>query len=210
MTLPPYLDDALVLATGYLLGCFSAGYYWVRLRRAEDIRLSGSGSTGATNVARVLGWPGFVVTLTLDMLKGAAAVALARYAQVDPVTLVFTMVAVLAGHIWPLQLRLRGGKGMATYFGAVLCFEPRIAAVLVILAASLLVALRNYKLAGLGAVLTGPMVLFFLDDPPSTLFGLSAMAVLILVAHRANIREELGRFTSPNRPKHRFWPFARR
>src|ERR1051326_4572526 len=102
----------------YLLGCFATGYYLVRLRTGQDIRELGSGNVGATNVGRALGTRGFVLTFLGDAAKGALAVSLARLLP-GPLWLAdVAMIAVVAGHIWPIPLRGRGGKGGATTLGA--------------------------------------------------------------------------------------------
>src|SRR5574339_339768 len=123
----PYGEEMLVILVAYALGCFTAGYYLVRWWTGEDVRYSGSGSSGATNVGRVLGRPGFLFTLLLDLTKGCLAVWLAEYLRLRPTTAVLSMLAVVAGHIWPLQLRFRGGKGVATGLGALLVLEPEFA-----------------------------------------------------------------------------------
>src|SRR5205814_6775520 len=102
----------------YLLGCFAAGYYLVRMRLGEDLRELGSGSVGARNVGRVLGKTGFLLTLLGDFGKGAFAVWAARHFTTNDHAVALAMICVVAGHIWPLQLRFRGGKGMATSLGA--------------------------------------------------------------------------------------------
>jgi glycerol-3-phosphate acyltransferase PlsY len=195
--------EALAIAGAYALGCCTAGYYLVRLRTAQDIRRTGSGSAGATNVGRVLGVPGFAATLLADAGKGVAVVLLARRLGLDSTATVLAMVGVLAGHIWPVQLGFRGGKGVATYLGAVLCFEPWWGVVLAGLALVLGLALRQWTLAGLGAMAALPLVLLLRDAPPSTLVGLALLAALILIAHRANIREEMSRLLAPDGAKGR-------
>src|SRR5262245_64567791 len=80
----PYGREMLVMLAGYALGCFTSGYYLVRWRTGEDIRLLGSGSVGATNVSRVLGWPGFCLTVSSDFAKGMLAVWLTDYFRINP------------------------------------------------------------------------------------------------------------------------------
>src|SRR5262249_31969001 len=113
----PYGREMLVILAGYVLGCFTSGYYLVRWRTGEDIRLLGSGSVGATNVSGVLGWAGFFLTVSCDFAKGMLAIWLADYFQINPTATVLTMLAVTIGHVWPAQLWFRGGKGVATSLG---------------------------------------------------------------------------------------------
>src|SRR5439155_10139266 len=172
----PYAKETLVMLVGYALGCFTSGYYLVRWRTGEDIRWLGSGSVGATNVGRILGRPGFFLTVLCDFFKGLFAVWLARYFQLNPTGTVLAMVAVAIGHIWPAQLWFHGGKGVATSLGAVLMFDYLIAGVFSGLFLLLCATLRNFVLAGLLAFAITPLALFLLDFPLNSVFGLSALA----------------------------------
>jgi len=187
----PYAKETLLIMMGYALGCFASGYYLVRWWTGDDIRLIGSGNVGATNVGRVLGWPGFLLTVLCDFSKGLLAVWLAEYFRVNPTGVVLTLLAVAIGHVWPAQLWFHGGKGVATSLGAVLMFDYLIAGVFSGLFLLLWVTLRNFVLAGLLAFAITPLALFLLDFPLNSVFGLSALALLILVAHRKNIPAEI-------------------
>ena len=98
----------------YALGCFTTGYYLVRMWTGQDLRELGSGNVGAKNVGRVLGKTGFFLTLLADFGKGAFTIWAARHFTTDPRAVAVAALAVVAGHIWPVQLLFRGGKGMAT------------------------------------------------------------------------------------------------
>lgn len=113
---------ALVVVASYLLGGLCAGYYLVRLTRGRDVRAAGSGSAGARNVGRVMGAWGFAMTLTLDSLKGFAAVVGAAWLGLSAWGVALALLAVVAGHIWPLQLAGRGGKGIATALGGLIAW----------------------------------------------------------------------------------------
>src|SRR6266850_5250974 len=135
MSLPTTLvtgkELTLILAC-YCLGCFTAGYYWVRWRTGHDIRQQGSGSAGARNVGRTLGPSGFIVTFLLDVGKGALAASLALHFGLSPSAVVAALVAVVVGHNWPMQLRFHGGKGIAVSLGALLAYDPFIVLCLVL------------------------------------------------------------------------------
>ena len=98
----------------YFLGGFSAAYYFVRWRLGTDIRSTGTGTAGATNAGRLLGKQAFVLVFLVDFLKGGAVVAIAGALGLGSWALALVAVAVTAGHVWPLQLGFRGGKGIAT------------------------------------------------------------------------------------------------
>jgi len=197
----PYGKESLVILAGYVLGCFASGYYLVRWWTGQDVRLSGSGSVGATNVARILGRPGFFLTVLFDFSKGALAVWLADYFRINSVGVVLTMLAVVAGHIWPVQLWFRGGKGVAVGLGALMVYHYVIALTFTGLFLVLFAVLRNFVLAGLAAFAIVPLALFGMDFPLDSVFGLSAMGVLILIAHRRNIPDEIGRMIAERKPK---------
>src|SRR3954468_8770014 len=117
---------ALGALVGYIFGCFTTGYYLVRWKTGHDIRLMGSGSCGGRNVGRELGKTGFFLTVFGDFWKGAAAVLLTRWLTGGNETaILFAILGSVIGHIWPIQLGFRGGKGVATCMGALsfFCFS---------------------------------------------------------------------------------------
>jgi glycerol-3-phosphate acyltransferase PlsY len=197
----PYGKETLVMLAGYALGCFTSGYYLVRWRTGEDIRSLGSGSVGATNVSRVLGLPGFCLTVSCDFGKGMLAMWLAEYFRINPTATMLTMLAVTTGHVWPAQLWFRGGKGVATSLGALLMFGYFIALTFAGLFLALYGVVRNFVLAGLLAFAITPLALFLLDFPLTSVFGLSALALVILIAHRKNIPDEIGKLINERRLK---------
>jgi glycerol-3-phosphate acyltransferase PlsY len=197
----PYGKETLVILAGYALGCFTSGYYLVRWRTGEDIRSLGSGSVGATNVSRVLGLPGFCLTVSCDFAKGMLAMWLAEYFRINPTATMLTMLAVTTGHVWPAQLWFRGGKGVATSLGALLMFGYFIALTFAGLFLALYGVVRNFVLAGLLAFAITPLALFLLDFPLTSVFGLSALALVVLVAHRKNIPDEIGKLINERRLK---------
>ena len=197
----PYGKETLVMLAGYALGCFTSGYYLVRWRTGEDIRSLGSGSVGATNVSRVLGLPGFCLTVSCDFGKGMLAMWLAEYFRINPTATMLTMLAVTTGHVWPAQLWFRGGKGVATSLGALLMFGYLIALTFTGLFLALYGVVRNFVLAGLLAFAITPLALFLLDFSLTSVFGLSALALVILIAHRKNIPDEIGKLINERRLK---------
>jgi len=173
----------------YLLGGLCMGYYLVRIYAQMDIRTVGSGGVGARNVGRVLGRPGFVVTLLGDALKGGLVLALARGFGMAGPALSFVLLAVIAGHIWPLQLQFRGGRGIAASVGAYLALDPYLALLLLGLTLVLLIFRRGFVLSGLVAFLLLPLVAFVLEMRGYTIAALAGSAIMILFAHREYIRK---------------------
>jgi glycerol-3-phosphate acyltransferase PlsY len=197
MTAGTYL---LIAGVAYLLGSIPFGLILVRVVRGEDVRLSGSGNIGATNVARTGGAKLGVATLVLDALKGYAGVAFAiaishREASIDAgLAAALAALCAILGHVFPVWLKFRGGKGVATAVGAFLGLAPR--AVLVVLAIFLIiVAISRY--VSLGSIIASaafPVLAYFLYRGTSTIADLLVMfaaSLLIILKHKANIRRLL-------------------
>lgn len=180
----------------YILGCLTTGYYLVRFRLGRDIRAMESGSVGARNVGRVLGMPGFFITLLGDFSKGLLAVAMTRYFTQDDRLTGLAMLAVVMGHIWPLQLGLRGGKGVATSLGALAVYDFYIALAFVTLFAGLYFVFRRTTLAGLTAFAFLPLAAVFMDAGLSRAIVMSILAGMILIAHWRNLLEEFSVFAT--------------
>src|SRR5882762_1359931 len=175
----------------YSLGCFATGYYLVRMRTGLDIRELGSGSIGARNVGRVLGSIGFLVVLLGDLAKGAFAVWAAGHFTKDDRLVALAMLAVVAGHVWPVQLRFHGGKGIATSLGALLVYDYHLALAFIILFVCAYAVLRKTVLPGLFAFACLPLVSVFLDQEHAKIVAMSVLAGIVLVAHRKNVMEEI-------------------
>lgn len=182
-----------IVTACYVLGCLTVGYYLVYFRTGEDIRTCGSGNVGARNVGRALGPLGFVVTFLLDFSKGVLAVWAARYFGLGPGGTVLAVLAVVAGHIWPMQLRFRGGKGIATSFGALMVYDPVLVGLMVVTSLVALVCIRRFSVSGLIAFALAPALTFGQGAPMIKVVGISVLAILVLMAHRKNIREEIDR-----------------
>src|SRR4051794_27807989 len=114
----------LVVAVAYLLGAIPFGYLLVRWKTGGDVRASGSGNIGATNVLRTTGRAAGIATLLLDIAKGYAAVLLAARWTDDPNVIGAAVLAVMAGHAYPVFLKFKGGKAVASFVGAFLCMTP--------------------------------------------------------------------------------------
>lgn len=189
--------EIICIFMAYLLGGICFGYYLVRFKEGIDIRDHGSGGVGARNVGRVLGKSGFVVTLVGDALKGALAILLARRFHLSEPTVSLVILAVIAGHIWPLPLHFRGGRGIATALGAYLAYDPWLALLLLGITIVLMVFRRGFILSGLAAFLLLPFVAFALDFPAHAVVSLLCCSIIILFAHRERIRKVFAEASSP-------------
>lgn len=180
-----------IIIFAYLLGCFAVGYYLVRFRTGQDIHDLGSGATGGRNTGRVLGRSGAIITGVGDVLKGVIAMAIALWFNSELWVIGFVMVAVLSGHVWPVQLKFKGGKGLSAAFGAVLMYDYRIALLTALAAGVFSLASRRITLSLMLSVVCSPLIAFILRAKWEIIAGLVVSAAIIIYAHRDNIKEAL-------------------
>ena len=192
------------IVVAYLLGSIPFGYILVRLFHGEDVRRSGSGNIGATNVARKAPLLG-VLTLLLDATKGFVAVSIAFQLGVyfrnsgsrglNPITLAaIAGVFVIVGHLFPVWLRFRGGKGVATSAGVFLALAPKALVVAVVIFAAVVAAFRYVSLGSIIAVGLFPLIAYLAHDYHDSSVLLTAMcviALLVIAMHQGNIRRLL-------------------
>jgi glycerol-3-phosphate acyltransferase PlsY len=185
---------SLLLAAAYLLGSIPFGLILAKLFAGSDIRKSGSGNIGATNVARVVGPAAGVSTLLLDAAKGAAAVWLAgRFSEQNSTALMLAGVFALLGHCFPIWLRFKGGKGVATALGVFLMLSPMAALGSLLIFILVSVAWRYISLGSVSAAAAMPLLMYFLwapgHAPPLVVdFGTLFAAALIIFKHDANLQ----------------------
>ena len=188
----------LIASAAYLLGSIPIGYLLVRFFRRQDIRSVGSGNIGATNVLRYGGKSLGAVTFLLDVLKGSSAVLLgallaAHFAPNFPYRDAQALAALFAvlGHIFPVWLHFRGGKGVATGFGVFLVAAPCAALAAIAVFALVLLITRLVSLASIIGAFSFPIFALFLTHGPRPSFFIAvqfAVALLIIVKHHQNIR----------------------
>jgi glycerol-3-phosphate acyltransferase PlsY len=195
------LASPIVAVAAYLLGSIPTGYLLVRLFRHQDIRSVGSGNIGATNVLRAGGKGLGAATFLFDMLKGCAAVWLGEWVAVHillwanprDIEALAALCAVL-GHMFPVWLRFRGGKGVATGFGVFLVASPLAALSAVAVFAIILALTRYVSLASVLSSASFPVFAWLLAEgerPPFFFAVEIAVALLIILKHHQNIRRLL-------------------
>jgi glycerol-3-phosphate acyltransferase PlsY len=191
----------ITAAASYLLGTIPFGYILVRVFRGEDVRSRGSGNIGATNVARmsrVLG----LVTLILDAGKGAAAVVVARAlsgGNHQKLTMTIAAFCAVVGHLFPVWLKFRGGKGVATSLGSFALIAPKSVVCMVGLFLLVVAATRYVSIGSVAAAAAFPVLARVLHEcvEPIQLILIALGSLLVIWKHRQNI----GRIVLGSEPK---------
>jgi len=186
--------SVLLIVAAYLIGSVPWGVLLGRLFRGVDVRSHGSGSTGATNALRVLGWKFSVAVFALDFAKGLIPVILGRVIGLDVWVVAVVGVAAVVGHCWSPFIGFKGGKGMATSGGAAIGMFPFLLVIIGVMAG--IVALTRYvSLASLAAATVGPLLVLtaatYGDVPWPWVLATATMGLLIVGKHRGNIERLL-------------------
>lgn len=178
----------LALVFGYLLGSVPFGLLVTRAAGLGDVRNIGSGNIGATNVLRTGNKGLAAVTLLLDMLKGTVAVLVAARWGLEPG--IAAGLAAFLGHLFPVWLGFKGGKGVATYLGVLIAFAWKAALVFAVAWLAVAFATRYSSLSALVAAVAAPIALYLFGLPMHALI-LAAMSIIVFIKHRANIERLL-------------------
>ena len=180
----------LVLVVAYLVGGIPFGYLLVRLKTGQDVRSMGSGNIGATNVLRTSGRVVAVATLLLDIGKGFFAVWLAARLTDDAIAWTsLAALAVMAGHAYPVFLKFRGGKAVASFIGAFLYLTPIPLLATLVVFVIVVAATRHISMGSIIAAAGLPLATWIIMHPPAPVVVVSLIAGAFSVSrHRANIQ----------------------
>lgn len=188
-----FLAGFCILA--YLIGSIPTGYIIVKLKTGQDIRQVGSGSTGATNVKRVLGKKWFFIVMLLDALKGVLPVLISKYflsagMLLDPygIYAVACAVFVIVGHSKPVFLGFKGGKSVASGVGTILALSPLAGLIIALIWGAVTYISRYVSLGSIVALVLSPFIMYFLNAPAAYVAYCALAAVYIVYLHRENIK----------------------
>lgn len=176
----------LMVGVAYLFGSLSSAVVICRLYQLPDPRTTGSNNPGATNVYRLGGRIPAALVLVGDILKGTVPVYISYWLGIAPLALGFIAIAACMGHIFPLYFGFKGGKAVATAFGAMLPIGPELAGLLIVSWCVALFIWGFSSLAAIVAVVLAPLFTFFIK--PAYTLPVAMLAVLIVIRHQANIR----------------------
>lgn len=175
----------------YFIGCIMFGYIIGRWYGKIDIRKEGSGNVGARNIGRSLNKTAFVATFLGDASKGAAVILLGRLLGFSEEMQLVGFLLVLIGHIWPITLSFKGGKGISSFLGGIIAFEPTVTFVILVSFAITYPFFRSFTMSGLLSLCILP-VYFFIETYSYTSIAIIALTIItILFAHRTNIKERV-------------------
>jgi len=182
---------ALIIAIlSYLLGSIATGYI-IGLCAGVDVRKTGSGNIGATNVARAIGKGHGVATLLADTAKGFIPVYVALHLGLAQSAVAIIGAAAFLGHLYPIFLKFHGGKGVATALGVLLALAPLVTAILMVVFAFVMMLSRIVSLSSMVAALAAPISLSLLAYPATYIVLGTFFAAMIIVRHRGNIKRLL-------------------
>ncbi|HYV83785.1 MAG TPA: glycerol-3-phosphate 1-O-acyltransferase PlsY [Pyrinomonadaceae bacterium] len=178
----------IIPIVAYLLGSIPFGYLIVRGKSGADIRETGSGGTGATNVSRRAGKAAGILTLLLDAAKGCVAVLIAKAFGGDDWVIAAAAIAALVGHIFPVWLGFRGGKGVATGVGIFVVLAPVALLCAGVVFVAIVLLTRYVSLGSITAAVLIPVLVWVQSDSRTLLVAAIVGAALIVFAHRGNIQ----------------------
>lgn len=170
----------------YLLGSIPSGVWIGRAFFNKDIREYGSGNTGATNTYRILGPKAGTVALIMDVLKGFIATSIPIYLGTD-IHPVFIGIFAILGHIYPIYIKFKGGKAVATTAGVVLAIQPVYVLIFIAVFLFILLTTSTVSIASMGAVLLAAIFSFSLNDPIMAI-AIWGLAFTIIYLHRENLK----------------------
>ncbi|MDZ4185440.1 MAG: glycerol-3-phosphate 1-O-acyltransferase PlsY [Desulfuromonadales bacterium] len=187
----------IFLLMAYLVGAIPCGVLLTRFFGAGDIRSSGSGNIGATNVYRVAGKKLGILTLLGDVLKGALPVAVAKFVFFFPEWgIAAVAVAAFLGHCYPVYLGFKGGKGVATALGIYLILSPWAVLITLVLFAGILYKTRYVSLGSIAAATLLPFLVLLINRSNELLAASLLISILVILRHSANIRRLLDKTES--------------
>lgn len=195
------MEIIILLTIAYMIGSIPTAVIVSKKFFGIDIREHGSGNAGATNTFRILGKKAGSFVMLFDMLKGVAAVQLARLSPFDWTTQMEQVInleiglglCAILGHIFPIWAGLRGGKGVATLFGMILAIHPAVALMLIVVFVCILLLTRYVSLSSIAASVAFPIMILFIYQNQEPLYKIFAIATacLVVLTHHKNINRLL-------------------
>ncbi|RQD74621.1 MAG: glycerol-3-phosphate 1-O-acyltransferase [Candidatus Syntrophonatronum acetioxidans] len=180
--------EYMSIIIAYLIGSISFGYIFCKILKGVDIREYGSGSTGATNISRILGFGPALLIFVLDALKGVSALYLTQLFTDNPYLVILAGIAVVAGHNWPVFFGFRGGRGIATSLGVLIGISPLVVLWLLFIGLSIIAVTRYVSLGSVTGAISLPLLMWYFGlEVPYIFFG-TLMTIMAVVRHIPNLK----------------------
>ncbi len=180
-----------LIVCAYLIGSISAAIIVCKILNLPDPRTQGSNNPGATNVLRIGGKKAAAVVLIGDGLKGAIPVLIAQYLNIGLLELSFVAMAAFLGHVYPIFFGFKGGKGVATFIGALLALNYLVGLSFILTWLFVAKVLKISSLSALIATLLTPIYFYFITDNLNTTYIIGVICLWIFFTHRSNIKRIL-------------------
>ena len=193
--------NLLILFLGYLFGSFPSGYLAGKITKGVDIRSLGSGSTGATNVLRHIGKRAAITVFCIDVFKGVISILLAKYFLLNDSWQVAIGLSTLIGHIWPVWLRWKGGKAVATGLGIFLGISWQVGLGTLGIFILIIALFRIVSLASISASLALPIIMYLSFQSSNTSLPYMIISLLAMTLVIWRHRENIARLIKGNEPK---------
>ncbi|MCR1975359.1 glycerol-3-phosphate acyltransferase [Clostridium sporogenes] len=179
----------IIILSSYFIGCFCGAYYYGTIFKDKDIRNFGSGNLGALNSKRVLGNISFIIVLSIDFFKGFTTIIIGRGLGLTNTYVLIIMFAVIIGHIFPIQLKFKGGKGVATFIGALTSYNYLFVLIIFLTFIPVYLITRKFTLSGLISIMFFSFLLFIINGPSkySENFPMMIIIFIIILKHSENI-----------------------
>lgn len=185
------IQSMILIVLSYAFGCINGAYYLSKWKMGKDIRELGSGNAGARNAGRHLGNKGFLSTVVIDAAKVFMALLIvSTLTEVNEMVMLLCTLGLLIGHIWPIQLQFRGGKGVVVFLAVTLYLVPVAIVVTGIVMGIGYLLLRRFTIPGMISMLTIPITTWITGHSWTYSIGLLCMLIIVLFAHIPNSRKK--------------------
>ena len=185
------MNILLYFLGSYIIGNVLTGYIYVKLFHHTDIQKNGSGNPGARNAGRLYGRKAFVVTFLGDALKGSLVILIGRALHFADIELLIGLALAVLGHIKPFFFTFKGGKGISTFIGGILTFQPLLAPIIVVGFLLIYPFTKSFTLAGLASICLIPVSVTYMTNELYNLLVLSFMILMLILAHSENLFKKL-------------------
>lgn len=185
------MKNVLLILGAYAFGNILTGYVLAKYIYHQEIQNAGSGNIGARNAGRLFGKKAFIITAIADGSKGIIIVLIAKACGFSSTYQLILLFAVIIGHIFPIVFRFKGGKGMATFTGGLLAFEPLLFLSFVCVFIIFFLIIRSLTIAAMIAVASVPLLMLFFSHPLLEILLYGCISIIVIFAHRQNIREKI-------------------